>query len=110
MSNTDINSTSIDSIKLNVSRMTKDEAVSILKMLASIAKESGNLDSVFSSNGSSGRGANGRYSLIAKATGISRTHIARIFNREKNPSIETLTIIANTADISKESLLEYITA
>lgn len=101
MDRTDRNETS-------VSTMTTEEARRLALSLGNQAKASNNLSLVFGRNGQHGRNATGNYSLLAKATGLSRVHVGKVLRGDLNPSLTTLKKLEEVTSIDVSLIIKWI--
>lgn len=92
----------------SIEQMTDTEVNLYLANLSDLAKKEKNLEILFGSNGLSGRGATGNYTLISRATGLHRVHIGRILSGRCSPSLKTLKIISQVTTIGIEDIERYI--
>ncbi len=92
----------------SIEKMSQEEISYQISHLSSLALKENNLDIIFGSNGSVGRGATGNYTLISRATGIHRVHIGRILSGRCNTRIMNLRAISQATGIGVEKISEYI--
>jgi transcriptional regulator with XRE-family HTH domain len=92
----------------SVSKLSQQEAISILRKISNVAMSTGDLSLVFGNNGKSGRLASKNYSLISKATGISRAHIGKVLKGENGASLRLLRLIAEVTDIDVDDVVRWL--
>lgn len=91
-----------------VSKLSQEDAITILRKISNAAMTTGDLSLVFGNNGKSGRLASKNYSLISKATGISRAHIGKVFKGENGVSLRMLRLIAEATDIDVDDIVRWL--
>lgn len=75
--------------------------------LSSQAILNADLSIVFGSNGS-GRSAIGNYTLLHRATGLSRAHVSKVLRGITSPSYNTLMRLSDATGISLDEISKYI--
>lgn len=93
---------------MSIGTLTQDQAQEIVREVSSRALSHGNLSAVLSNNGKTGRSASGNYSLLAKATGLSRVHIGKVLRGRVEPSHRTLIKLSSVTGISIDDISEFI--
>ena len=76
--------------------------------LSSQAVLNADLSLIFGNNGKSGRSATGNFSLLARATGLSRVHIGKVLKGLTKPSYETLMRLSKVTGISLDEISGFI--
>lgn len=79
-----------------------------VRELSSQAIQDADLSLVFGSNGKSGRSATGNFSLLARATGLSRVHVGKVLKGQAVPSYKTLMKLSEATGISLDRISAYI--
>lgn len=85
-----------------------DESLKMLKSLSQLVEQTGNLDLILGSNGMYGKNATGNYSLLSRATGLTRGHIGKVLKGKTAPSHNTLIKISGVTGLSIDKISEYI--
>src|SRR5688572_4131318 len=93
---------------MSIDNLSPDQALEAIRVIASKAIAECDLSIVLGSNGMSGRNATGNYSLLAKATGLSRVHIGKVLKGKVEPSLRTLNKLANVTGLSLDDINEFI--
>jgi transcriptional regulator with XRE-family HTH domain len=84
------------------------DALGTLKSLSKLVEQTGNLDLILGSNGMYGKNATGNYSLISRATGMTRGFIGKVLRGKTAPSHSTLVKISQATGLSIDKISEYI--
>lgn len=93
---------------MSIESMNTDEVMQRIEILAKLCRENQNLEILFGNNGMSGRSATGNFTLLARATSLSRVHVGKVLKGLVEPSHQTLVKISQATGISIDQISEYI--
>lgn len=96
------------SLPMSIENLSVEQAIEQVRSTAARALDGKNLSLVLGTNGMSGRGATGNYSLLAKATGLSRVHIGKVLKGAVEPSHKTLCRLSEATGISVGRLSQWV--
>lgn len=91
-----------------VSTLTQQECIDILRKISNVAMSTGDLSILLKSNGKCGWQSNKVYSLIAKATGVSRAHVSKILNGDSRVSLRTIEKISKVTNVDVDDIVRYL--
>lgn len=91
---------------MSTEKITIDTALSQLQALCS--EHNGDLDKVFQHNGLTGHRATGTFSIVAKATGLSRSFVGKVLKGEVTPSMDTIDKLAGACNVPAKEIFEFI--
>jgi len=93
---------------MSIDNLSPEQAIEHVRRISSKAVDECDLSIVLGSNGKSGRSATGNYSLLSKATGLSRVHVGKVLKGKVEPSLRTLNKLADVTRLSLDQINEFI--
>lgn len=93
---------------MSIDNLPIEEILRNVRDLSDLAIRNADLSRIFGNNGRSGRSATGNFSLLARATGLSRVHIGKVLKGRATPSYETLMKLSEVTGIGLNEISKFI--